>query len=980
MLHAAWRDGLVVFGWQGRALDRRAVTSFAAALFLDQDVGWEVEKLRLPAPGRPRPIEVHAVHVPVAVAAQAFLVRRWVPWGTLSPSLSWFTRVARLADGLAADALVVPTLEPGPGGRAAARWRPVVTDGTGQVLAALTAAQPEVVRTLLPGVEPWQVTTAAVEAFSDDAARSRLWDVPVLPIGAGSRSATAVVARRFLGALVSDDPVVTATNDAQRQALAHLTTAVQRWDAAATGRSPLAGLSVSARVVPPTELDVDAASELAGLEPEELPWLVELGLSPSDDPSLVVRAADVWQGDGADLLGTPLEQARSALLLADRRIDRVAPVLAAGLDPERPAEALLPLDDLVLVVRDEAPALEAAGIRVLLPAWWGKRERARVSGTARPVEQPVTSAGLEARGLATVDWRLALGAERLDEAELARLAAAKADLVFVRGRWVAFDPTQVSRALTALTAHRRDRSAVRPLDLVRMGAGTDLDVEVTGEGWAAELLGGLPDDRVTPLDEPPTFRGTLRPYQRRGLGWLAFLGRLGLGGCLADDMGLGKTAQLLALLARERVEDEAPGPTLVVCPLSVMRNWETEAERFTPHLRVVVHHGRDRPRDDETMAGVATDLVITTYATATRDVAVLSSVPWRRVVADEAQHVKNASTAAARAVRRIPAPQKLALTGTPVENRLSELWAILDLVNPGLLGSAKAFRETYAVPIERHHDAEATARLRSLVQPFLLRRSKADRALVPELPPKVEQVAWATLTREQASLYRSVTDVLLDRLDTLEGMDRRGAILAAITRLKQICNHPAHYLGDGSRLEGRSGKLTRFDELVDDALDADSSLLVFTQYKVMGDLLVRHLEHRLGLHVPYLHGGVAKARRDRMVDRFQDGSGGPILLVSLKAGGSGLNLTAASEVVHYDRWWNPAVEDQASDRAWRIGQQRTVLVHKMVCQGTIEERIDRLIAEKRDLAGRVVGAGESWLTELTTAELRDLIVLREAHR
>jgi SNF2 family DNA or RNA helicase len=347
------------------------------------------------------------------------------------------------------------------------------------------------------------------------------------------------------------------------------------------------------------------------------------------------------------------------------------------------------------------------------------------------------------------------------------------------------------------------------------------------------------------------------------------------------------------------------------------------------------------------------------------------------MVVDEAQHVKNPHTAAAKARRRIPAGQTLALTGTPVENRLSELRAVLDLVNPGLLGSEQAFRDRFAVPIERHRDEAATTRLRALTQPFLLRRSKADRSLVPELPPKVEQTAWAHLTREQATLYRTVVDQLLTRLRSLEGMERRGAILAAITKLKQVCNHPAHLLGDGSRLEGRSGKLTVFDELLADALDADEQVLVFTQYREMGLLLVRHLHDRLGLHTPFLHGGVAKARRDRMVEEFQGGLAPPVLLVSLKAGGSGLNLTAASQVVHYDRWWNPAVEDQASDRAWRIGQRATVVVHKLVCVGTIEERVDRLIAEKQELASRVVGSGEGWLTELSTESLRELLVLKE---
>ncbi len=990
MLHAAWRDGLVVFGWRGRVLDRKTVTSLAATVFVDHDVRWAAEELLLAVPGRARPLEVVAVAVSVPVAGQAFLVRQWVPWRSLSPSLAWFSMVALAADAMAVAGAVVPSLTTTAKG-AQAGWAPVIDDRAAQLLVALTTAQPEVVGSIERDAAPWQITQAAFGAFVDDAVRSRLFDVPASLAASTGRGAATVVANRFLAGLTSEDGEVLARTAPERAAAARLATALRRWTEPLSGRSPLADVKVRARVVPPDELDLDALSvdpTWKDLPLEDVPWMVELELSPADDPSLFVAAADVWDADGATALGVEHERAGAALVLATRRIKTLSPTLHGALDPEQPATALLSLTDAITFLTDEAAGLDDAGIAVLLPAWWGSRAKARVSGRATPAEAAVTPAGLDSRSLAQVDWRLALGDVRLDDAELERLAAAKAPLVHLRGRWVAFDPHQVRHALTTLGDHRRDRAVLGPLDVVRLGAEAERsgdDLEVEGTDWVAELLAGLPDDRIEPVMEPSSFAGTLRPYQRRGLGWMAFLARLGLGGCLADDMGLGKTAQLLALLVHERAGGTTPsttiGPTLVVCPLSVVRTWELEAARFTPSLRVVVHHGAERSKDDALVEEVmGADLVITTYAIATRDVATLSRIGWRRLVADEAQHVKNPGTAAARALRRIKAPQRLALTGTPVENRLSELWAVCDLVNPGLLGSATSFRERFAVPIERHRDPEATARLRSLVQPFLLRRSKSDRALVPELPPKVEQVAWATLTREQASLYRSVVDVLLTRLRTLEGMDRRGAILAAIVRLKQICNHPAQYLGDGSRLEGRSGKLTRFDELVDDVLDSDGSMLVFTQYRVMGELLQQHLHHRIGLDAPFLHGGVAKARRDRMVERFQDGSAGPILLVSLKAGGSGLNLTAANEVVHYDRWWNPAVEDQASDRAWRIGQQRSVLVHKLVCQGTVEERIDELINAKKDLASRVIGEGEGWLTELTTDELRDLLVLREPRR
>jgi non-specific serine/threonine protein kinase len=436
-------------------------------------------------------------------------------------------------------------------------------------------------------------------------------------------------------------------------------------------------------------------------------------------------------------------------------------------------------------------------------------------------------------------------------------------------------------------------------------------------------------------------------------------------------MGLGKTPTTLAHLAGRE------GPHLVVCPLSVVHNWEAEAARFVPLSRVVVHHGAGRAGAEPFAAIVAAnDIVVSTYATVTRDIDLFAKVHWSTAVLDEAQAIKNPGTQAARAVRRLAANQRLALTGTPVENRLSELWSIMAFAVPGLLGSLAQFRGQFATPIERHRDAGAAEELRRATAPFLLRRTKADRSLVPDLPDKVEQIAWSTLTHEQAAMYQSVVDQLLRDAEAATGMRRRGLVLAAITRLKQICNHPVHALADGSSLAGRSGKLNRFDELIENLLDAEERALVFTQFREMGSLLQRHLAERLGLGVPFLHGGVTKRGRQNMVERFQAGEGAPLLLVSLKAGGTGLNLTAASRVVHYDRWWNPAVEDQATDRAWRIGQLRSVFVHKLVCQGTIEERVDALITDKRGLADAVVGTtGEAWLSELSTDELRDLVVL-----
>ena len=411
--------------------------------------------------------------------------------------------------------------------------------------------------------------------------------------------------------------------------------------------------------------------------------------------------------------------------------------------------------------------------------------------------------------------------------------------------------------------------------------------------------------------------------------------------------------------------------------MSLVGNWQREAERFTPDLAVHVHHGSDRLSGAELHAALSgADLVITTYALAARDREALAAVPWRRVVCDEAQNIKNAGTRQARAVRALPAGSRLALTGTPVENHLGELWSIMEFTSPGLLGPAEKFRESFAVPVQRHGDEEAAARLKRLTGPFILRRVKTDRSIISDLPDKVEMKIWCTLTPEQASLYQATVTDMLARIDAAEAdIERRGLVLATMAKLKQVCNHPAHLLGDGSRLPGRSGKLARLEEICDEIVAAGDKALCFTQYAEFGRVLQPYLAARLGCPVLYLHGGTAKKARDALVAEFQEAAEPAVFLLSLKAGGTGLNLTAASHVIHFDRWWNPAVEDQATDRAFRIGQRKDVQVRKFVCVGTLEERIDAMIEEKKSLAERIVGTGEGWLTELSSADLRAVLQL-----
>jgi SNF2 family DNA or RNA helicase len=513
-------------------------------------------------------------------------------------------------------------------------------------------------------------------------------------------------------------------------------------------------------------------------------------------------------------------------------------------------------------------------------------------------------------------------------------------------------------------------------------------LEVTAaraDGWLGSLLDGTAAQSIRQIDPPSGFTAALRPYQRRGLSWLAFLSALGLGSCLADDMGLGKTVQLLALEAVDRAEatpkrrrktKASRPPTLLICPMSLVGNWQAEAAKFVPALRVYAHHGADRSRGAALAERLAvTDLAVTTYATATRDIDELAEFQWHRVVLDEAQAVKNSLSRGAKAVRRLQAGHRVALTGTPVENRLAELWSIMDFVNPGVLGSPEQFRTRFAVPVERYGHTEPAQRLRAITRPYILRRVKSDPAIIDDLPDKIETRQYCRLTPEQASLYQSVVDEMMAKIEGSDGIARRGNVLAAMAKLKQVCNHPAQLLHYRSKIGQRSGKVMRLEEILEEILAEGDRVLCFTQFTEFAEMLVPHLSARFGTDVAYLHGGVPSKRRDEMVAAFQSSDGPPIFLLSLKAGGTGLTLTAANHVIHLDRWWNPAVENQATDRAFRIGQRRSVQVHKFVCTGTLEEKIDTMLEHKKALADLVVRDGEGWLTELSTSDLRDVFAL-----
>ncbi|MGD0705302.1 MAG: DEAD/DEAH box helicase, partial [Trebonia sp.] len=732
---------------------------------------------------------------------------------------------------------------------------------------------------------------------------------------------------------------------------------------------------------------VEASGRFTGAD-DDARWLVEFSLQSTEDPSLILPAPDVWAGAGLGWLAAdahPDEELLAGLGAAAR----LFPALDGALREGAPARVGLDSAGALDFLRETGPLLSGAGFGVLLPDW-ARKARLGLKLTAKSSSSSSASARQSQFGLADLvnfQYELAVGDEVLSAAELAELARLKVPLVRIRGQWVELDDRHLKAALKFLEGSQS--GSMTAADVLTAAIGGPLEelplIAVDADGWLGDLLSGRADQRLDPMQTPAGFRGELRPYQQRGLSWLSFLGGLGVGAILADDMGLGKTVQLLSLIWAERSKQrdvrEDPDfpalPTLLICPMSLTGNWQREAERFTPDLAVHVHHGADRLAGAGLAAVLAAaDLVITTYQTAARDLAALSAVRWARVVCDEAQAIKNHLSQQAKAVRALPAASRIALTGTPVENQLSELWSIMEFANPGLLGSAKAFRERYAVPVERHGSAEAAQELRRITEPFVLRRLKTDRSIISDLPEKQEMKVWSNLTQEQASLYAAtVTDMMSKIEDASDDISRRGLVLATMAKLKQVCNHPAHLLGDGSRLAGRSGKLARLEEICEEIVAEGDRALCFTQYAEFGRMLQPYLAARTGCPVLFLHGGTTKKQRDAMVARFQEADEPLLFLLSLKAGGTGLNLTAANHVIHIDRWWNPAVEDQATDRAFRIGQRRDVQVRKFVCVGTLEERIDAMIEQKKALAEQVVGTGESWLTDLSTSALREVLAL-----
>ncbi|OZF29951.1 DEAD/DEAH box helicase [Rhodococcus sp. 14-2483-1-2] len=854
---------------------------------------------------------------------------------SISGDLRYLAHVARGIERWVRGGRVVPALKL-MDGQWWPRWRLVGGERQRAWLSELAVAMPSVQRA---GERPKKILDDMVEELTDPIVRSVL----------GRPDSE----HPLLSALIRDDPYADGTQQ--------MSTLLENWRRSLTVDEP----SLVLRLLEPDDYDaVDSSSEDA----VESYWTLQVCL----------------RADGEAPRPVPMSRKVDATLLsiAVRKLgDAVAayPRLRDLPSQEGTLDLLLPTSVVIDLVEHGATALQATGTTVLLPRAWTRLDpsmRLRVESPAVTKAAADRAVGMDE--LVSYDWQLQLGDMVLTEAEMNRLAVSKGDLVRLRGQWVLADGGQLARAAKYVAEHHGDGTALSTLmrEMTLADPPPAPVQDIRASGWAATLLepGAVPET----IPVPAGVNATLRPYQQRGLDWLAFMSRLGLGAVLADDMGLGKTLQVLTLLAHEK----SSTPTLLVAPMSVVGNWQREAAKFTPALRVLVHHGPARSKGDELDRAIAEhDLIVTTYALMAKDREQLAEQTWRRVVLDEAQHIKNSGTVQAKAALAIPADHKLALTGTPVENRLDELRSILDFANPGMLGRPSDFRKRFSVPIERENDESAVSRLRAITSPFILRRVKTDPTVISDLPEKNEMTVRANLTAEQAALYKAVVDEMMAQIADAKGMKRKGAVLSALTRLKQVCNHPAHFLSDGSpvlkRGQHRSGKIGLVEDMLDSILGDNEKALLFTQFREFGELVAPYFAERFGTEVPFLHGGVSKTKRDEMVEKFQTDDGPPIMMLSLKAGGTGLNLTAANHVVHLDRWWNPAVENQATDRAFRIGQRKNVEVRKLLCVGTVEERIDSMLVSKQDLANLAVGTGENWVTEMDTAELQELFRLSE---
>lgn len=905
----------------------------------------------------------------------------------------WRITVTLVLEAIAAQK-VVPVINPVKSGFHA-RWLPVFdSPRETQRLAFMERNMPPVARARVtedtlhqPAPSARYLLTSFLNTLSDQLAR-RWGESAIQRTPAWEKN----LAFRWLSALFRSDPLIRGS-EAQLQSLE---IGFRAW----IRNLSLAGdenFRIAFRLQPPAYQVIDGSGSNGQPAAD---WELQYMLQARDDPSLLVPAEQIWKASGSVLnqLGRRFEHPQEKFLAGLGYAARLFPPIASSLKEKSPTHLKLDTVQAYTFLREAAPALEESGFGLLAPPWWNQPgARLGVKLRLRPTQPDninlTRQAKLSLDRLIEYRWELSIGGTTLTEQEFRALAALKTPLVQVRGQWVQLDPEQVEAAIRFW----EEKQLVGQIGLLEalqmtMKAGelsTSLPVEeVITEDWLSEWMDRFSEPgKMRVIEQPKGLKGELRPYQRYGYSWLSFFRHWGLGAILADDMGLGKTIQTLALLLKEKeTQGPFPTPALLIAPTSVVTNWEREVRRFTPDLCIYTHQGPSRRRGEDfhrALEGV--DLVLTSYVLARQDAELLQSVRWHMVIIDEAQNIKNPSARQTQAIRQIPAGFRLALTGTPVENRLTELWSIMHFLNPGFLGSREAFRANFALPIERYNDRATVARLKKLVGPFILRRVKTDPTVIQDLPEKLETKVYCYLTEEQATLYEAVVQDAMKRVEESEGINRRGNVLSMLMRLKQVCNHPVQFLHQGAGAPpsatidwvARSGKLERLVEMLEEILAEGDRTLIFTQFAEMGEMLEAVLPQALNVPVQFLHGGTPTKMRDTMIQRFQeDPAGPPIFILSLKAGGLGLNLTRANHVFHFDRWWNPAVENQATDRAFRIGQRRNVQVHKFITTGTLEEMIDDMIESKKGLAESIIGSGEGWLTELSTEDLRELVKLR----
>ena len=909
-------------------------------------------------------------------------------------SLRFWKDAAAFAFELIARQSYVPTLEERRQNGASvyrAAWQVVIAEEDSERVSLLAKAMPPVCWAFLPSSEMkpsvlQNILLTFLNQTLDAFVRKSLSSTALLPTRSNrsKHSSKVSLAEQWLQALASDEPTLVATPEELQRFSATLHNWVDQIRPVETG----AAFRTCFRLDAPGE-----PGEPGEDNEKSSDWRISFYLQANDDRSLLVPADKVWKERSSTLtfLKRKFENPQERLLADLGKATRLFPTLEESLRAARPEELKLNTEQAYTFLRESAPLLEQSGFGVLVPPWWQKpTARLGVKLKVKSQADANTSSGLLGlRSIVNYDWTIAVGDTDLSIEEFESLVNLKVPLIQIRGQWVELRPEEIEAAI-AFFKKKHSNGHMTLGEALRIGLGQEASElglpinDIEGDGWIKELLDRLiGNTKIATIKTPSTFRGKLRPYQLKGVSWLAFLEQFGFGACLADDMGLGKTAELIALLLHTHATQQRAlqaNPALVICPMSIVGNWHKELQRFAPSLSVMIHHGHER-LSGEAFAQEAKrhDVVITTYSLALRDKEHLAAIEWEYVVVDEAQNIKNDAAKQTQAIKKLNAGHKIALTGTPVENRLSELWSIMEFLNPGYLGSGVDFRKNFAIPIERYRDANRAEALKRLIQPFVLRRLKTDKTIIADLPDKMEMKVFCNLTQEQASLYEAVVQEMLARIEEADGIERKGLVLSTLLRLKQVCNHPAHFVADGSALRGRSGKLARLEEMLEEVLAEGDKALIFTQFAEMGTLLRRYLQETLGRETLFLYGGTAKKQRDMMVQRFQEERrGAPLFILSLKAGGVGLNLTAANHVFHFDRWWNPAVENQATDRAFRIGQRKNVQVHKFVCIGTLEERIDQMIEQKKELADNIVGSGENWLTEMSTAQLKELFTLSRA--